>query len=231
MRKIALASLTAILILSAIIQVNASITTRATVDDSLFITYDFENLNPSTYDQIKANAQFNITTIPQIIVENLEQKNQKLVNFGLGPLTDIYDDANQAIHISFFLSGSDIISFTVNTTTMRRTYQVKTEWRKFEVTLASNFTIDFAQYLAEPVAQWQKTDLTTFYLENKPTDTLNVFFYLALPPSASNVQVQEDTITYDIQPRLEDQLLNSPFLILGAIAVALIIVILYRKAR
>jgi len=231
MRKIAFATLIAILILSVVIPVNASITTKATVDDSLFITYDFENLDSTVYDQTKANTQFNITTIPQIIKKNLEQKNQTMVNWGLGPQTNIYDDANRAIHISFFLGGSDIISLTVNKTTMKHTYQVNTEWRKFQINLTSDFPIDFAQRLAKPVAEWQKTDATPFYYENKQEGTLDVFFYLILPASASNIQVQGDTVTYDTPASLTDQLLNSPFFILGALAAALVIVLLYRKAR
>jgi hypothetical protein len=58
-----------------------------------------------------------------------------------------------------------------------------------------------------------------------------VTFDLALPSSASNVKVQGDTIFYDMPPRLEDQLLNSPFLILGAIAIVLAIALIYRKVR
>lgn len=233
MRKIVPALLITILIVSLVLQVNASSNTiKATVDDSLFITYDFESLDPLIYNQTKSNPQlFNISTIPQIITKNLEQKNQKLVRTGLVPQTNIYDDDNHSIRISFFLGGSDIVSFTVNKTTMKRTYEVKTEWRKFQVNLTDNFSIDFAQHLAKPVAEWQKTNETTFYFENKETGTFDMFFYLVLPASASNVSVQGDTVFYDMPPRFEDQLLNSPFLILGALAVALAIVLIYRKAR
>jgi len=231
MRKIVLVNLATILILSVILPVNASITTKVTVDNSLAITYDFQNIDPIIYDQIKANPQFNISTIPQIIIKNLEEKNQKLVRWGFGSETNIYDDANLALHISFFLGGSDIISFKVNKTTLKRTYQVSTEWRKFQIDLTGNFSVDFAQRLAKPVEEWQKTNATTFYYENKQTGMLDVFFYLILPASASSIQVQGDTVTFDMPPLLEDQLLNSPFLILGVIAVALVIVLLYRKAR
>lgn len=230
MKKISLINLIAILALSAAIPVNASVTTKTTIDDSLFITYDL-SLDQTLYNQTKTNTQFNISTIPQIIIKNFEEKNQTLVRWGLGPQTDIYDDANHAIHISFFLSGSDIISFKVNETTMERMYQVRTEWRKFQVNLTSDFYIDFAELLAKPVAEWQKTNATTFYYENKEAGTLDAFFYLFLPASASNVRVEGDTVFYDVPPRFEDQLLNSPFLVLGAIAVALMIVLIYRKAR
>jgi hypothetical protein len=161
----------------------------------------------------------------------MQQKDQSLVSWWLGPQIDIYDDANRAIHISFFLGGSDIISFIVNGTTMKRAYQVKTEWRKFQVNLTSDFSIDFAKNLAEPLAQWPKADATTFFYESMHTGTLDISFYLVLPSSASSIQVQGDTVFYDMPPRFEDQLLNSPFLILGVLAVALVMVLIYRKAR
>jgi len=231
MRIIPLVSLIAILVLSVVLPVNASITTKAMIDDSLFITYDFESLDKTLYNQTKTNTQFNASTIPLIIVKNLEQKNQTQVKWGLGPQTNIYDDANYAFHISFFLSGSDIITSTVDRTSMKRACEVKTEWRKFRVNLTSDFSLNFVRLLAEPVAEWQKTNTTTFYLENKHTGTLDVFFYLILPASASNIQVLRDTITYDMPPYIDDQVLNSPFTILGAVAVVLVIVLIYRKAR
>jgi len=233
LRKIVPALLITVLIFSPVLQVNASSSTiKATVDESLFVEYDFENLDLNIYNQTKANSQlFNVTTIPQIIVKNFESKNQTLVRWGLGPETDIYDDANRAIHVSFFLGGSDVVSFKVNGTTMKRTYEVKTEWRRFKVNLTSDFSVDFGQRLAKPVAEWQKTNETTFYFESRETGTLDLFFYLVLPASASSVSVQGDTVFYDMPPRFEDQLLNSPFLILGALAIVLAIVLIYRKVR
>jgi hypothetical protein len=143
----------------------------------------------------------------------------------------MYDDANNAIHISFFLGGSDIISFKTNGTTMKRSYELNTEWRKFQISLTNDLTLNFAQYLDKQAADWQKTNATSFYYENKETGTLDMTFSLALPTSASNIKVQGDTISYDMPPRLEDQLLGSPFLILGAIAVVLVIALIYRKIR
>src|SRR3990170_2811667 len=189
LRKTALAPLIAILIFSVILPVNASTSaTKATVDDSLFVTYDFKNLNSTLYNQVKANAQFNISTIPQTIKQNMEQRDLKLVNWWPGPRTSIYDDANNATRISFFLGGSDIVSFKVNGTTMKRTYQVNTEWRRFQVNLTSDFAVDFAQSLDKRVAEWQ-SNATSFHYENKQTDALEVAFTLVLPTSASNVQV------------------------------------------
>ncbi len=237
MKNFALITIIAILILSIALPVSAQITTKSTVDDSLFVTYDFQNLNQTVYE--KATTQFSAETIPQAIVKNLEQQNKTLVRYGFGAQPLAFDNATRTIHTSFFLGGFDIISFAVDETTMKRTYQVKTEWRKFQVNLTDDFPIDFAQHLDRPVAEWQKINYTdtqgsvhpAYYYENNQTGTLDMLFYLILPASASNIQVDGDIVTYVMPPRFEDQLLNSPFLILGALAVALVIVLIYRKAR
>ena len=142
-----------------------------------------------------------------------------------------HDDASRTIRNSFYLGGSAIVSLTVNKTSLKRIYEVKTNWMKFKVNLADNFSIDFAQHLTKPIAEWQKTDATTFYYENWNTGTLDILFYLTLPASASEVRAQGDSVFYEGPPALEDQLLGTPFLILIALAVALLIILLYRKAR
>lgn len=232
MKKTIYVTLATIVILSGILPVSAStIATKVTVDDSLFITYDVENLNTTLYNQVKVNTLFNISTIPQTIKQNMMQKDQKLVDWWPRPQTSMYDDVNNAIHISFFLRGSDIISFKINGTTMKRTYKVNTEWRRFQISLTNNFTVNFAQYLDKKLADWQRVNATSFYYENRETGTLDMTFYLTLPTSASDIQVEGDIISYDMPPRLEDQLFDSPFLILGAIAVTLVIALIYRKIR
>jgi hypothetical protein len=130
------------------------------------------------------------------------------------------------------LGGSDIISFTIDRTTMGRTYQIKTDWRNFQLNLTSNFSINFTQYFAEPVGNWQKPSQTTFYIESHETgffDTLS--FNLTLPATAANIQAQGDTITYEVPPYFEDVFLNSPFLILAVLMVVIIVVLIYRRVR
>jgi len=237
MRKPILALLFTILILSAVLPVNASIVINSTIDDSLFTTYEFKNLDQTIYEQ--AFAQLNAETIPKAIVDNLKRTGVTQVGYGLPPQPLAFDNTTRTISASFYLSGTDIISYTVNTTTMKRTYQIRTEWRKLQLNLTTDYSIDFTQSLANPVESWQKINTTdlqgaihpTYYYENKQTDTLDTFFYLVLPASASGIQVQGNLISYEMPPTLGDQLLNSPFTILAALAVALAIILLFRKIR
>jgi len=216
---------------------DASVFVESTIGDSVYVICSFENLDTNIYNEAIANPQFNSTTIPQIIVENLEKQGISNVYYGFQPNTN--DDETKTIRVSFYLSGSDIISFTINRTTMQRTYQVKTEWRKFQVNLTSNFSINFAQYFAEPLANWQKTNLTTegsthtaFSFETTDAGFLDTLsFSFILPATATDVQVEGDTITYEVSPYFEDVFINSPFLILAALIIIIAVALVYRRVR
>jgi len=211
--------------------VHASVSVESTVGDNVNIICNLVNLDPTIYNEAIANQQlFNSSSIPQIIVKNLEKQNLTNVNYRFQP--NAYDNATKTITVSFYLNGSDIISFTTNRTTMRKTYQVKTQWRKFQVNLTNSFLIDFAQHFAEPVEKWQKPNQTTYYIETHETGFFNVLsFKLNLPATAINVQAQGDTITYEVPPHFEDLFLNSPFLILAVLVLVIIVALIYRRVR
>ncbi len=216
-----------IVVLSTAMAVEAETTVNVQVEDNLFLTYEFMKLDPIVYEQ--ALTEFTAERIPQVIAANLGTKNQTF-RWGLGaePLT--FDNVTSSIRNSFFIGGSAIISYTLNRTTVRRVYEIKTDWRKFKVNLTDSYSIDFAQRLAKPVSEWEKPSSTTFYYVNREAEAPDIFFTINLPAS-SGVRVQGDTIIFEDQLHLEDQLIDSPFLILIALVVALAIVLLYRKAR
>jgi len=228
MNRFALFAVMMTMVLLAAMPVSAEITANVRVDDSLFVTYEFADVDQAVYDQ--ARIEFTAERIPEAIVENLETTNQT-AQWGLGPLPLDFDDANRVVRVSFFLSGSSISSFSVNRTTLKRVYEVKTDWRKFQVNLTDSYSVDFAERLATQVAEWQKPNATTFYYESKQTGAPDILFYLVVPPSAMEVRAVGDTVFYEMQPYLEDQLLGTPFLILIALVVALVIILLYRKVR
>lgn len=239
-RSTLIVSLFTLLLAGFVVPVNASVSVEGSINDNFYVVYNLESLNSTIYDGVKTNQQFNISTIPTIIVKNLENQGYKQVKWGFGPQTDIFNDTARAIHVSFYLGGLDLISFIINRTTMRRTYQVKTDWRKFQLNLTSSFSIDFAKYFAAPVAEWQKTDYTdnrgnkhpAYYYKANETSFLDAMsFYFILPATATNTQTEADTITFEVPPYFEDVFLNSPFLILAVLIVVIIIVLIYRRVR
>lgn len=218
------------LVVALVAPVYASVSVESTVEENIYIIYNFENLDPTIYNETITNQHlFNSSTIPKIIVKNLEKQNLTRVNYWQ---PNLYNNATGKIRVSFYLNGSDIISFTTNRTTTRKNYQVKTEWRKFQVNLTNSFPINFTQYFAEPVEKWQKPNQTTFYIETHETGFFDVLsFKLTLPETATNVQAQGDTITYEGPPYFQDVFLNSPFLILAVLVLVIIVVLIYRRVR
>jgi len=219
-----------IFILVSIVPVHASVSVESTVGDNIYVIYNFENLDSAIYNEAVDISQFNSSTIPQIIKENLETQNLTHVDVGLQP--NEYDDATKTISASFYLSGSDIISYTANRTTMRKNYQLKTEWRNFQVNLTNSFPINFTQYFSEPVEKWQHPNQTTYFIESPGTGFFNVVsFKITLPSTAINVQANGDTVTYEFPPNFADTFLNSPFLILAVLIILVIVALIYRRVR
>lgn len=214
----------------------AAVTVENVINEDIYVTLTFNGFDPVAYGKIKANTEFNATTIPQIIVSNLAQKNLRRVAWGYTRIN--YDDTESSVHVAFHLGGSDIINFSVNRTTMVRTYQVSTDWRKFKVNLTDEFSVDFVQHFNVPLSQWPKTNRTdasgvhpVYYYESTGEELFHTWFYFILPATATNVQASEDTITYEAPPYAEDLFLNSPFLILSAVLAISIITVVYRKTR
>jgi hypothetical protein len=202
-----------------------SVTVRA--DDSLSVVYEFRNLDQSVYDEAK--TRFAADTIPRIIADNMANQN-RTVQWSVIDAT-FSDDASRTIRNSFTLSGSGLVSSSLNKTDMKQMYEVRTDWRKFKVDLTDSFSFDFNRYAAAPVEEWQKPNATAFHLENRATGTLDLQFYIVLPASASEIQVTSNTILYKMPASLLDQFLYSPFPVLAALAIALVIVLLYRRLR
>lgn len=142
-------ALSIILLSMLVVPVHASVSVQANIDGKIYVVYNLENLNSTIYDEVKANQKFNISTIPTTITKNLENQGLQQVKWELGPQTNIFDDATRTISVSFYLGGTDIISYTIDPATVRRTYEVKTGWRNFNLNLTNNFSINFASQLAD----------------------------------------------------------------------------------
>lgn len=234
MRKLAATHLLLILPIMLITPAYASVEMQATIDENVHVAFTLENITSTVYDEIKQNEPiFNITTIPRTIIKTLEDQDLTRATYGYAHENGIiFNDTTRSLHTEFFLAGSDIISFTLNEATMNRTYQVQTEWRKFQVDLTQNLTLDFAQYFDAPVSNWTYNDSEkTYHYEYTEADSFDPSFSFVLPPTAHNVQTTDDTITFEIPSPPEDIWLASPFLILVALIIGIMVALLYRRVR
>ncbi len=211
--------------------VYASVELEAIIDQNVQVTLDLRNINSTIYEIIKERNLIN--EIESIIISNLEEKDLENVDFGLPsePLT--FNDTEKSISVRFHLSGSDILSYKVNTETMRRTCRVRTDWREFELNITEDFSLNFTEYFGRPMSGWnfENKAYPTYYYNYTGTIPLDPVCYFILPKEATDVHVEGETIVFELPLSLADSLLSSPFLILGAIVVAIIVASLYRTVR
>jgi len=224
-----------LLAIALVMPAHAAVTTQAIINEDIQVIFDFRNISSEMYE----NLTITDSTIPEIIKSNLAQQGLTHVDYRYTPLD--FDPAENLLHVAFILFGSDILNFTVNTESMTKTYHVRTDWRKFEVNLTNEISVNFTEYFATPISQsppWQRINYTlnskmhpAYYYNFTGSDSPDSLCYFVLPTAATNIQVVGDFITFELPMSFGDSLLNSPFLILGAIIVVIIAFSLYRKIR
>ena len=227
MKNSVLSCLALILMLTVVTPVYASVEVQATIDEVIHVVFNFGNV--THYEEIKnVVTEF---TIPEIILSNMEERNLTDVEYGWEPV--YFNDTEKAITVRFYLSGSDILNFTFSPETMRRTCHVRTDWRKFELNLTDDFSLNLTQYFGMPLSTWEfeNTADPTYYHNYTGTVSFDPMCYFILPKEATEVRVEGEIIVFELPPSLGESLLNSPFLILGAIIVAIIITSLYRSVK
>ena len=221
-----------LLVVVLVTPVHASVTTQAIINQDIQVLFDFRNISPDIYGNITITE----TTIPETIKNNLMQRGLTHVDYRYAPLD--FNSKENSLHVAFILFGSDILNVTVNTKAMTKTYHVRTEWIKFQVNLTNGFSLNFNEYFGEPVERWQRINYTlnakthpAYYHNFTDSNTIDPACYFILPAAATNVQVTGDILTFELPLSFGDSLLNSPFLILGALIVVNIAFFLYRRVK
>jgi hypothetical protein len=221
-----------LLVVVLVTPVHASVTTQAIINQDIQVLFDFRNISPDIYGNITITE----TTIPETIKNNLMQRGLTHVDYRYAPLD--FNSTENSLHVAFTLFGSDILNVTVNTKAMNKTYHVRTEWRKFQVNLTNGFSLNFTEYFGEPVERWQRINYTlnakthpAYYHNFTDSNTIDPACYFIMPAAATNVQVTGDILAFGLPLSFGDFLLNSPFLILGALIVVIIAFFLIRRVR
>jgi len=229
MKKLIIPYILFILIATPRVLANSSITMETTINESINVTFKFADIEPQLYNEIKNNQGFNISTIPNAIEEKFKQQDLTNARVIYDPHQEIFDNNTHSIYMKFLLAGSDIVSYTLNETDMSRTFRVRTDWRKFQVSFTKNFSVNFEEYFGAPLTEWQQVNHT--FEKSVEENSIKMSFRFILPEKAFDIKAEEDTIIFKVPPAFEDTLLNSPFLILGAIIIANIFFVAYRKAK
>ena len=242
MKRLAAVSLLCFVCVSLIIPVHASVTVEGLIEENIHVVFAIENINSTLYEKILEQKIFNNSTIPQAIETYFEAENLENARLDYDPTKEIFNNSTKSIRIEFYLSGSDIIDSTFSPTAMTETYNVKTEWRKVQVNLTDNFSLDFAEFFQNPVNEWQIISYTingevhpTYLYNYTALTTFDPLCRFVLPTRAANVHAITDTIFFELPVEVpvpfEDKLLNSPLLVLGVLIIVNIAMIAYRRIR
>ncbi len=115
---------------------------------------------------------------------------------------------------------------------------MRTDWREFRVNLTLDLSVDFAKIFATPVSSWNRINYTlngkkhpAYNYTSMALSQIDPSFYFVLPEKATNVHANGDTIIFDVPYSLEEALLNSPFLILFAVIIIVIVAAIYHRIR
>jgi len=237
-KRLIVASLVLVLFSALIASVHASVTIQAVIDQNIHVAFIFENINSTIYANIKQRKHsLEGSTIPQIIVNTLKQRNLTNIEYYNSQL--FFDDLDRSIHATFYMSGSDVLNFTVNKTMMVKVFHVRTDWRKFHVNLTDRFSLNFTEYFGAPMAKWIRINYTdsknrvnqAYFYNSTGLNLFDPLCYFILPTTATNIRVVEDMIIFEAPLSLEEVLINSPFLILSALIAIVIVAFVYRRVR
>jgi hypothetical protein len=228
MRKLVFSVLLAVILCSALVaSVHATlVTVETSITQDFHVVFTFLGINMSIYGNIKSNMTED--TVPTAL-----QKEHLEVEYYSQSIS--FNDTSDSIVSVFNLRGSSIINSTIDRAAKIETFQMNTAWRKFYLNVTGDFHFNFTQDFAKPLSYW--TNSTTggvrSYSYSNSTAEGSFSFSFQLPSDASNIAVSGDTITFDTPytPTFTDNLINSPILILIALAVAGVIIFFYRKIR
>lgn len=240
MKRFVITWLLLVLFVGLCVPAHASATIKAVINEEISVVFYFENITSPKYRYL-----FNETTFPQIIVDNLEQLNLTRVTYSLPESPIEFDNSTRSMRARFYLSGSDILSFTYNKTSMAKTYRVRTEWRKFYANFTGPegdhvLTLNFTEYFGKPLNEWNFTEhyllnnekrSAYFYNYTGPSPFDSLYMSFVLPQGAIPQSPEGDTIIFEFPPVFWDVLLNSPIPIVGALIIVSITAFLYRRIK
>jgi hypothetical protein len=233
MKKSVFSMLFAVILCMAIIgSVYATtITVESSITRDFYAVFTFSDINAPTYQNIKNNALMTGDTLPVQLWDNMAQKGLLGVEFYSQSIN--FNDNTHSIVSAFNLRGPSIINSTIDRTVKIETFRMDTKWRKFYLNITTDFHFNFTRDLATPLSYWMNSTgggVTSYSYSNS---TAGVSFSFQLPSYARNTVVVGDTIIFDApyEPSFEDKLINSPILILIALAVVGAVIYFYRKIR
>ena len=212
-----------------------TVSIEANISQDFSVVFQFTIGNETIYTNLKTNTNLiNETTVPETIRTSFLSKGNLAPNaLEYSNATIDFNDTALSIRSAFDLSGQGIISSTIGRTTSIETFTANTEWRKFYLNITNNFSINFTQDLAAPLTTWTNSTVNGIPSFSFSNSTAGVSCTFDLPSSATSVTTIGETISFNVpyQTPWVDKLIDSPILILIALAIAGVVIYVYRKTR
>lgn len=208
-----------------------AVTVETSVTQDFHVVFTFSDIDNAVYQSLKNDGLMTRDTVPEALSANMVQKGLFEVETYSQSIS--FNDNAYSIVSTFNLRGPSIISSTIDRLAKIETFRMNTEWRKFDLNVTNDFHFNFTREFATPISSWANstTGNATRYSYSNSTAEGALSFSVQLPGDASNTIVVGDTIVFNTpySPPFEDNLINSPVLILIALAVVGIIIYFYRK--
>jgi hypothetical protein len=235
MRKFVFAVLSALILCNAaVLSVYAnSVTVDTSINRDVHVVFTFSNITLTTYIGINSSRVFNETTIPNMLMSTMLRNGHVGVNYSAQSIS--FNNTALTVVAAFNLAGPNIINSTLDRGAKVEIFHVNTVWREFYLNMTKDFHFNFTQVLAKPFSEWtsKSSGGITSYSYSQTTSEAGFSASFHLPLNASSVVVFKDSIIFDLpyEPSFEDNFVNSPIIILVALAVVGVIVLIYRKVR
>lgn len=206
-----------------------SVAVETSITQNFYAVFTFSDINATIYRSIRSNVTAN--TVPTALYNNMVRKGYSGVGYSNQSIN--FNDTTYSIVSAFNLQGTSIINSTTNYAASTVTYQMNTGWRKFFLNVTTDFYFNFTQDFAQSLASWNRNTVGGITSYSYSNSTTGVSFSFQLPSDASSISASGDTLTFDVPytASFEDNLISSPILILIALAVAGLIVYVYRRIK
>lgn len=188
-------------------------------DGTAKFSIEITNMRPEIYNETKNANLLNETAIARTV--NASAPNVKIS----------FNDTARSIKISCGIADGRI-SQEVDMERMLRIMRVKTEWRKFSLSLTQNVSIDFTQLLSSKVSEWNKTDYGYSYT-SEDSEFGKVTFEIVGPSSTVKFYVggDDETVIFELPLSKSDLFIGSPYMMLTIVIVIMLTAFTYRKLR
>jgi len=200
-----------------------SVDIEAEVGQDIDIVIKIEHLDFHNYSLFKVNETKVVSNVKACFEKSFEDQNLT-ATVSVKPLE--FDEETFSTTIRARISGSDVVYVSTDPDSLNRTFEVETAWRRFQLNLTDELSINMTERFGYWLQNWNRTGNTISF------EAANSTFTFVLPESASNIVVdRREVIIFRVPPSFQDKLINSPLVALIGVVLIPIAAAVYRRVK